>query len=32
MALTPEQATKFISSETAKWREIIQKANIPMIE
>jgi tripartite-type tricarboxylate transporter receptor subunit TctC len=32
MTLTPEQATKFISSETAKWREIIQKANIPMIE
>jgi tripartite-type tricarboxylate transporter receptor subunit TctC len=32
MALTPEEATKFISSETAKWREIIHKAKIPMIE
>jgi tripartite-type tricarboxylate transporter receptor subunit TctC len=32
MALTPEEAAKFISSETAKWRDIIIKAAIPLIE
>jgi len=32
MALMPEEASKFISSETAKWREIITKAGIPQIQ
>jgi tripartite-type tricarboxylate transporter receptor subunit TctC len=30
--LTPEEVGKFISSETAKWRDIITKAGIPPIQ
>jgi tripartite-type tricarboxylate transporter receptor subunit TctC len=30
--ITPEQASKFISAETAKWRDIITKAGIPVIQ
>ncbi len=32
MALTPEEAAKFVVDETAKWRDIIVKAGIPKIE
>jgi tripartite-type tricarboxylate transporter receptor subunit TctC len=32
LALTPEDATKFVSSEIAKWREIITKAGIQQIQ
>jgi tripartite-type tricarboxylate transporter receptor subunit TctC len=31
-ALSPEAAAKFISDETAKWRDVITKAGIPKIE
>jgi tripartite-type tricarboxylate transporter receptor subunit TctC len=30
--LPPDEAEKFISSEIAKWHDIIVKANIPKIE
>jgi tripartite-type tricarboxylate transporter receptor subunit TctC len=32
MAVSPEDAAKFISAETAKWRDIIGKAAIPLID
>jgi tripartite-type tricarboxylate transporter receptor subunit TctC len=32
MALSLEEAAKFMSSETAKWRDIITKAGIPVIQ
>jgi len=32
MALTPEEATAFMSSETLKWHDIITAAGIPVIE
>ncbi len=31
-ATTPEEFGKFIASETFKWREIITKAGIPVIQ
>ena len=30
-ATTPEEFSKFILTETAKWREVITKAGIPVI-
>jgi tripartite-type tricarboxylate transporter receptor subunit TctC len=32
LVITPEEAAKFISAETAKWRDIITKAGIPVIQ
>jgi tripartite-type tricarboxylate transporter receptor subunit TctC len=32
IAMTPEEATKFFAAETEKWREVIVKAAIPVIE
>ncbi len=31
-ASTPEELTKFIVSETAKWREITQRGDVPMVQ
>jgi len=30
--MSPEEAKKFISDETVKWRDIITKAGIPQIQ
>jgi tripartite-type tricarboxylate transporter receptor subunit TctC len=32
VAVSPEEAAKFITAETAKWRDIITKAGIPQIQ
>jgi tripartite-type tricarboxylate transporter receptor subunit TctC len=32
MAMSPEDAAKFISADIAKWRDIISKAGIPLIQ
>jgi tripartite-type tricarboxylate transporter receptor subunit TctC len=32
LVIAPEEAAKFISAETAKWRDIITKAGIPVIQ